>query len=193
MAGDSGRPRRSGGRVNLADLAGKIDVPGQRDDPAPTPPAPAATPSAVRQTEHDWEPEPASAAPARPDPQPEPNGYPTAPRSSRPASTPASTRRTGRPRQPRDAPRSAPGIPQPPAGYIDSTKPLQVYVDGVDHFHLKVFTTLQDIDMTWVVSRLVAAFNADQQAWYALMRRAEDERVPLAELLSPFLAQALEE
>lgn len=104
---------------------------------------------------------------------------------------PATGRRPARAARPR---RQAPaGIPEPPPGYIGTRKPLQVYVDGADHWNLKYGAMVRGTEMSKVVAALVSAFNADPDAWAALIARAEDERVPLGELLAPYLAQAVDD
>ncbi|MEU3455552.1 hypothetical protein ABZ671_18420 [Micromonospora sp. NPDC006766] len=132
------------------------------------------------------------------DPQPDPT--PAAP-EAKPAevAAPAPRRRAAAPARPsRPAPPrptarpAAPGIPQPPPGYVESTKPLQVYLPGADHWLLKYGVLVRGTDMTSVVAALVSAYNHDPEAWHSLMARADEERVPLGELLAPALAQAVE-
>lgn len=60
-----------------------------------------------------------------------------------------------------------------------------------EHWYLKDFCHLKQIDMRWVGSHLVAAFNHAPDTWYALMQLAEEQRMSLGELLAPHLEQAL--
>lgn len=136
------------------------------------------------------EPEPAAAepAPAAEVPaQPQPDDKPT-PAPLRPAS-----RRQARPAAPARRRQASASIPEPPPGYVASRKPLQVYVDGEVHWLLKYGALLRGTDMSKVVSTLVSAVVADMDTWTALIARAEEERVPLAELLAPHLERALDE
>ncbi|MBC9000540.1 hypothetical protein [Micromonospora aurantiaca (nom. illeg.)] len=150
---------------------------------------------------------PAGRPPFARDPQPDPEPAPTpaaetteAKATAPAAAAPAAPRRraSAPPRLPAAPARSAPlppapGIPQPPPGYVDSTKPLQVYLPGGDHWLLKYGVLIRGTDMTSVVAALVSAYNHDPDAWHALIARADEERVPLGELLSPALAQAVED
>lgn len=139
--------------------------------PAPQPPAPApAAPPQAATPEP-----PAAPAPARR----------RAPARSKPAE-PARPERAAR-QQPagRAATRSA------PQGYDKATKPLQVFVESDQHWTFKDWCHLNRVDMRRIGSELVAAFNHSPDLWYQLMMLAEEQRVPLGELLAPFLEQAL--
>ena len=156
---------------------------------APTPPrapAPASTP-----------------VEASPSPDPDPDPAP-AKAPARRRAEPGTTKsvRTPGPRQrsrgesPRREGRNAaatPGMPEPPPGYVTSKKPLQVYVQGGDHWNLKFGALVRGTDMSTVVSALVSAVNHDPDSWVALIERAQEERLSLGELLEPALAAALDQ
>ncbi|XTZ13833.1 hypothetical protein ACQSSU_20260 [Micromonospora echinospora] len=114
------------------------------------------------------------------------------PRPRRRAAAPA---RTARPRvaaRPASRPAAPAGLPPAPPGYVESTKPLQVYLPGGDHWNLKYSALMRGTDMTSIVAALVSAYTHDPGAWHTLMERAEEERVPLGELIAPALAEAID-
>ncbi|MER5608304.1 hypothetical protein AB0F93_03610 [Micromonospora tulbaghiae] len=68
-----------------------------------------------------------------------------------------------------------------------------MFVSADDHWNLKDWCHLNRLDMRTVGSSLVTAFNHDPDTWWELMQLADEMRVPLGELLAPYLAQALAE
>lgn len=150
-------------------------------------------------------PQPAAAAPAEQAPAADPVQQDDVPAEQAPAGEVAdqaeadtvkqrATRATGR-RAPRGgvSRRTAAAIPAPPPGYVGSRKPLQVYVPGDQHWNLKYEALVRGTDMSRVVAAMVGAFCADPDTWTDLIARADEDRVPLGELLAPHLKAALQE
>lgn len=163
--------------------------------PAP-PPAAAVEPPAPAAVE-------APAPVPQEAPAPAPDSAPIQTRTRRTEPAPAKDARTPGPRRTsrteaprRETPRRtavAPAMPEPPPGYVTSKKPLQVYVQGGDHWNLKFGALIRGTDMSTVVSALVSAFNHDPDTWVALISRAQEERTSLGELLEPALAAVFDE
>lgn len=163
---------------------------------SPAPAAAAVEPPAPAVVEA-----PAPVADETPAPAPDPapvqtrTARRTEPAPAKDVRTPG-PRRTSRAEAPRrDTRRAAvaPAMPEPPPGYVTSKKPLQVYVQGGDHWNLKFGALIRGTDMSAVVSALVSAFNHDPDTWVALINRAQEERTSLGELLEPALAAAFDE